>query len=648
MLAAQISVYDLKEEQLEEYYGYIKKCGMDIMLISCCEFYCEGEERAKILGDMKRAIDYFESKGTEVFVWTSSLGYGGPRGKEFHSIFPSFTPLTDFEGGTQDVVCTLDRAHTEYMKRNVRDFIKAGAKTILWDDDLVQSVRPGLVCCCPEHLKKFYEKTGKSLTPAGCKKLFTGAPSADRNAYLAVMSESLNGFCREMRNAADETDPTVNMGLCASFTHYDIDVEDMAQTVDILKGKGCAPLLRFSGAPYWASFAPKYNGHELAGVIEFVKFQYGLYSHRGIRLMDENDCYPRDDRIVPASYVELYDKIMLTMPELIRHKYILCFSHDSGTRRYMNEHIRNIADDKKILSLTSGLEPCGLRVYRKEHILKDAVLPEEYPGNGKMFAKFSQPFEGIFAVLNSVPTKYQGKGAGIVFGDSAKQLSEEELSQGLILDMPAAMLIKERGTDTGFITAEKAPSPPSSEKFGNKAEAFYEPDGIFYKARLNENARVLSTFEADGEIFPACWLYEDENGKKFAVYAFDGYTLTYGKSGGTAGAVYSVQRQKQLAEIFGYLSGGTLPIYIEGQAGLYIQALSSADGNEKAFVLCNISPDRLPQVSPEIYGGYELCGQLNEGQFEMLDGRLQCNGIPPFSYTAFRIKKGRNSRNGSS
>ena len=639
MLAAQISIDNLKKDQLESYYSYLKKCGLDILLISCCEFFCEGEERAEILTRMRRAIKYYEEKGLQVIVWTSSLGYGGKRGEDFHSLFPTFTGLTDFMGRSVDAVCTLDKNYVSYMKRNVRDFIKAGAKTILWDDDLVQSVRPGLVCCCEKHLKAFEERTGKKLTPKECEALFTGEPSPERTAYLDLMGDSLNSFCREMREAADELNPNVNMGLCASFTHFDIDGVHMGDTVRLLAGKDCKPLLRLSGAPYWASFAPRYKGNSLAGVMEFVKMQYGWYEGSSITLMDENDCYPHDDRIVPAAFSELYDKVMLTLPELIRHKYILCFSPDSGCRRYMEAHISDMDDDEKISTLISGLSPAGLRIYQYEHLLRGAKLPPEYPGNGKMFERFTQPFAGIFAALNSFPTKYTGGGAGMVFGENARYLNDEELSAGLILDMKAALILRERGVDVGFENAVTLKNNPTAESFGASEEHFEEADGVFYSVTLKENARVLSTFKTNEQNIPACWTYTDALGRSFAVYAFDGETLTYGVTGGAPGAVFSASRQRQLNEIYEFLSGKSLPFLIIGQPGLYMQYLCDANGSEAAFVFCNISPDRLFRTEITTDTEYELAGQLYEKQWSTENGRLNCAGMQPYSYTAFRIKK---------
>ncbi len=638
MLAAQIAIDNLKEDQLEIYYGYLKKCGMDILLISCCDLFCKGEERGEILKRMHNAIEYYEEKGLQVFVWTNSLGYGGKRGEAFHSLFPTFTALTDFNGRSEDVVCTLDENYIAFMKRNVQDFIKAGAKTILWDDDLVQSVRPGLICCCEKHLKAFEEKTGKKLTPKECEALFTGEPSPERTAYLDILGDSLNSFCRAMREAADEVNPYVNMGLCASFTHYDIDGVHIGDTVRLLAGKDCKPLLRFSGAPYWAKFWPRYTGNNLGGVIEFIKMQYGLYGDSGFTLMDENDCYPRDDRIVPTAFSELYDKIMLTLPGIIRHKYIFCFAPENGCKKYMEAHIADMDDDKKISNIISGLSNEGLRVYQYEHLLRGAKLPTEYPGNSTFFKCFTQPLAGVFASLNSFPTKYTGGGTGIVFGENARYLSDKELSAGLILDMKAALILRKRGVDVGFENAVKLKNNPTTEIFGTSKEYFQEPEGVFYSAELKANARVLSTFSTDKQNIPACWIYTDALGRSFAVYAFDGDTLTYGVSGGNPGAVFSVSRQNQLNEIYKLLSGKSFPFFITGQFGLYAQYLSNAEGSEAAFVLCNISPDRLFSTEIETNKEYELANQLYEKQWSTENSKLNCAGMQPYSYTALRIK----------
>lgn len=637
MLATQISIGNLDENHLEYWHGALKSIGADILLISVCEFFDEGEARAETLGRLKKSIAFFEEKGFTVAVWTNSLGYGEKREGGFYGKYTDGHLLTDFSGHSCGAVCSLDEKFTQVMCRNVRDFIKAGARMILWDDDLVQSVRPGLVCACDKHLKLLSEKTGKSFTRETARDMFTGEPSEDRTAYIDLMGETLNGFCRKVRKAADELDPTVNMGLCASFTHFDIDGVYLEQTLNILAGKGQKPFLRLSGSPYWPCFAPRYPGQKLSGVAEFLKMQYGWYENKGITLLDENDCFPRDERIVPVSYVEMYDKISLTLPELVRHKYILCFDPETSSRAYMKAHIRNMPDDEKIIEMVKGMRPAGLRVYQAEHLLRTAELPASYPGDGRMMQMFSQPHAGIFAANNSVCTRYTGDGAGIVFGDSARCLTEKELGAGLILDIRAALLLENNGVDTGLMKAERIPSP-DAEYFGKVQEKFSEPDGEFYRVFLKDEAKVLSYYEYEGKKIPACWEYENKSGQKFAVFAFSGTSVHGGITGGEPITAFSPSRQAQLYDIYKFISGRSLPVFAKGYYGLNIQCLVSSDENEMTLVMCNMSQDGFYTPEIELDEEYEIIRQLGKDEWTVNGTTLTCGFFPACTYAAVKLR----------
>lgn len=641
MLAVQISIYNLNENNFEYWNCALRSIGADILLISICEFFDEGEKRTETLERLKTSIAFFEEKGFTVAAWTSSLGYGGERAPSFYEKCTDRHLLTDFSGHTCGSVCTLDEKFTEYMCRNVRDFIRAGAKMILWDDDLVQSVRPGLVCACDEHLKLLSERTGKSFTRKTARELFTGEPLEERTAYIDLMGETLNDFCRKVRKAADELDPKVNMGLCASFTHFDIDGVYLEETLNILAGEGQKPFLRLSGAPYWSCFAPRYPGQNLNAVSEFLKMQYGWYENKGITILDENDCYPHDERLVPVSYVEMYDKISLTLPKLVRHKYILCFDPETSSRSYMKAHIRNMPDDEKIIGMARDMHPAGLRVYQSEHLIRSAELPADYPGDGRMMALFSQPYAGIFAANNSVCTTYSGGGTGIVFGESAKYLTEKELNAGLILDMKAALILEKSGVDTGLLKAEKI-SSPNAEIFGDVKEYFSEPDGEFCEAYLKDGAEILSFYESGGKKIPACWKYENKSCQRFAVYAFSGESLRGGITGGEPIAAFSPSRQTQLYEIYKFLSGKPLPAFAKGYYGLNIQCLVSSDQSEMTLVMCNMSRDGY--YSPEIMldGEYEIISQLKKDEWAVNSTTLTCEFFPACTYAAVKLRKKEN------
>ena len=96
--------------------------------------------RAKALKTLADEIRFFENEGFPVAVWITSLGYGRMTDPDFLRRFPNYRPLVAPNGSTA-AVCSTDVAWRDAVAEDVRHFIRAGAKTILFDDDLVQARR---------------------------------------------------------------------------------------------------------------------------------------------------------------------------------------------------------------------------------------------------------------------------------------------------------------------------------------------------------------------------------------------------------------------------------------------------------------------------------------------------------------------------
>lgn len=643
MIATQIESENITEGNRDFFLANLKRSDTNILLLSICEFFYTGEERKRELDNLRKNIDYFRANGYEPIIWTNSLGYGVPhRDKDFESRFSSSVRLTSFEGYTSAAVCTLDEDFRLAMCDNVRDFIKAGAKSILWDDDLVQSVRPGAFCCCEKHRKKFFEKTGKNYTPEQLRDLFAGNPSEERSAFLDVMGESLTDFCKALRAAADEISPEVNMGLCASFTHYDIEGVNIKELINVLAGKNRRPFFRLSGAPYWAVHAQRFPGQSIGAIAEFVKMQAAWFVDSDISLLDENDPFPRDTRIVPVSICEIYDKISQTIPGLIRHKYFMCFNPESGDTAYLEEHIRNMERDKKLGSFLQNKTPCGIRIYQSEHLLSTAKLPETYPGDWAFMSMFSQPYAGIFAALNGFATKYSGSGAGICFGENARNLTESEISQGLVLDMKAALILKERGYDTGIETAQIADGfngrfnvdstvVRNELVYQASADVFTEPNGIFYDVKAKKGAETKATLRTKTAEIPYCIQYKNDSGMKFSVLCFDADSLSYGISGGEVGILFSPTSKSILQSSLEFVSGKHILSTTDFRYGEHLSV--SSDGHcNYAVLLCNAHADARYDISVHFDGNVKIIDC--DGEWSDNGKNLTCNYLPAYGFAS--------------
>ena len=455
-LSIQFDNVDLRELGCEELLHRARLSGADGVQIERCEFYLDGERRVEELGRLGREVRFFEKAGYPVAVWTSSLGYGRMADGDFLRRFPKFRPLRSIEGG-EAAVCATDSAWRDAVADNVRDFIKAGAKTILFDDDLVQACRPGICCACEEHRRRIAARLGvDSVTPEELREAYSGAPNALRTACIDVMGESLMEFCRAMRKAADEVDPSVMLATCLSISMFDLDGVDVPEMVRVLAGKGAGRMfVRLSGATYWTRLSGNSRnwGQGLGGVIEYLRWQAALFRAEGIVPLDENDPYPRDIGVVPADMCEAYDRAMIA-EGVVRNKYVVRHNVKTGkgiAPEYLAAHLAGQGEAARIKSIFEDAESVGFEVFAPPHLVREATLPP-YAGKNPILKFFAQPLAGILLAANGAPVRYdRGSGAPLAaFGPAAAKLPEAWLSRGVLLDRDGARILQARGIDTGL------------------------------------------------------------------------------------------------------------------------------------------------------------------------------------------------------
>ncbi len=617
MLTIPVMLTNLNDENKAQYAADLHAAGAKRLLICVLEFFVEGEERIAALEKLRRMIVFFENCGLEVGVWTNTLGWGTPREADFYARFSNATRITGFDGNTCPAVCLLDPEYRAEMLRQLMEFAEAGAKLLLLDDDLILSARSNLGCACGHHLKYLSQRAGKRILREELESFFTGAPNPDRNLFLQAQGETILEYCRDVRRSVDTISPEIRIGLCASYTLFDIEGIDPREAVRILAGKH-RPLLRLSGATYWAAFAPRLPDREgLASVIETLRAQIAWLRESGIELLDENDPSPRDHRIVPAAMVELYDRMMIASGHGIgRMKYILHYEPDrkTGDTSYLNAHLRNLPFEAELTGIFADKSPIGWRVFQQERLVRDAWLPERYPGARPLMSFCTQPRGGAWIAENGLPTAYENcGGAGVAFWENARHLTEKDLSNGMLLDAEAARILMERGIEIGILSMTPA-NTPIWEYFpeqGRKS-AISEPAGTFYRFTLGNRARAVSEFEtASGERFPACIVSENAKGQKFAIYACDGNSLKYaiGPYDGGSGVVLARGRQQQLYQLYEFLTGKTLPGCVPGNPSLYLHA--GRNGNHLALLLCNCHPDLVDQPKILLDAEYRLLSTVH-------------------------------------
>ena len=596
-LYTQIDVSEITDDNLGRFLKDLRDAHVNVLLLSAIDLFPDDAERPGIFARIRGLIDFFKAEGFRVALWINSLGYGTERTPAFEARFADSLRLTAFGGQTCAAICTTDKKFRDACCELARDLARAGADMILWDDDLVQSVRPGFCCVCPGHLALMSRRLGRGCTPDELRDSFTGAPNPLRTAFMDVMGQSMTDFCRALREAVDEVDPAIPMGLCASYTHYDLEGVELSDLLRVLAGQG-KPFLRISGAAYWPVIAPRYPGQDLGGVAEFVRMQLGwlrVDPDPDLTVIDENDPYPRDHNVVPAALCELYDAVMIANGGTHRHKYMLCYGADRHDTAYLDAHVAALDDHRALAAMFEGRLPTGVRVLHPMHLIRKADLPTPYCGDGRLMSSFSHPMAGIFMSLFGIPTRYEGgvtrTAPGIAFGSDAIGLTDAQLRAGLLLDLPAARILTGKGIDVGPLPEEGKPFVPTVTE---------TPDG------------------------------------RFCVLPLDGGTLSYARKETAPASVPDGQRL--LAEAYEALSGHALDARMEGAHGVWLLASRRVpDDGTLSLLLCNMLPTPARDVRVRLFGSGAVVGTLNCSP--TIDGdTLTLPGIPGYAYAAVTVR----------
>ena len=401
-LYAQVPLNNITATNRATFIADAKAAGVDVVWLSMASFVEEGVRRQTRLVKLAEEIRNFEAAGFAIGVWINGFGYGDVR-----PFFKDSMKITTFEGKAYcGAVCPLDPKLRQSLIDNVRDIARAGAKFILMDDDYVQSARGLVGCTCPRHLARVAAKCGRqTVTCREVKDAFTGTPNALRTAYLDVGGEVAVELARELRRTVDEVDASIGMGLCASYTHWDVEGCDLTELVAAFAGKG-RKVLRISGAPYWRD--AKFPGTGLADIIEFVRMQSAWTRGKDMTVFDENDPYPRKVAQVPPWRCELYDKAVIADGNLARHKYMFCYGPDRAEPGYLEAHLANMPDDEKLRRIFAGTEPYGVKVDMPQHRLRTATLPTPFAGEARIAALYSQPTVAFELRRKGIPTRFDG------------------------------------------------------------------------------------------------------------------------------------------------------------------------------------------------------------------------------------------------
>lgn len=586
----------ITEATREEYLKILKSANCARLWLCCFEGnYNLSNDKFFDLEAIRKNIAFFEEHSIEVGIWINGYGFGQPIEKKGRE--KAWTVLKSVSGTVRencDAYCPEDEDFMDYYLDRVRFLAFAGARLIMLDDDTCLSVRPGLGCFCDKHIALLEKELGERVDIKNLPELiFTGEGSRYRDAFLKVMGDTNRRFCRRVREAVDEVDPDIRVGICAGYTSWDVEGADALELSRILAGKN-KPFFRFMGAPYWVlPTMNRFMGQRLASVIEIARNQYSWVKDSDAEFFAEADSYPRARYICNAAFIEDFDIAMRA--EGIRSlKYICDYVSDSSYETgYLRLHRRNMPLYDFIDRVFEGKRSVGVRLFRPMHTLCDVTLPDSfYTDKDVMRGVFSQAAAMLSAI--TVPVCYDGESqCACLFGDDVRYFDADGGTKRIILDIPAALKLQKKGLELGIIDAVKTADRGVENFFGQRVRyegagknAAFSGTGALYEVKLSDKCRVCSYFEGEREI-PASYRI-DCGGREYLVLCFEG------RCSHESSALFSSYcRQEQIMDFVGC----RYP-YMKKQPEMYTLVKESADGLLQAVLFENLSRD--PAMDVEI------------------------------------------------
>ena len=227
-----------------------------------------------------------------------------------------------------------------------------------------------------------------------------------------------------------------------------------------------------------------------------------------------------------------------------------------------------------------------------------------------------------------------------MLGVNAEDVTNEDLCHGAILDVEAALILQKRGIDTGLLKEEK--KTYNTEFFVDAKDSISGFSNIATrKVECCERATVLSRFQPDNT--PASYLYENADGMRFFVLAFDYYAshenslsvLTVKNP--SRNYFNSYYRQADLIRAIEWIGKCKLPAVCPKNPNLYLLTSKDEDGS-MSVALCNVHLDDIIEPTITLDHSYSSIRFVN-CTGELQGDTVTLSDIPPYGFAAFEVKR---------
>ncbi len=585
------------------------------------------EAKEKMLLQTKKVMEAFKKEGFEVGIWVWT----------FMTKSTNFTHIESPLGNTvPDECCPADTKFGEFVADFLKSFAELEPDFILLDDDyrLGFFFHVQIGCTCKHHMKMISDDLGEKLKSSDIKDhLLSGGRNKYRSAFIRANRKSLLDFAAKMRKSIDSVNPNIRLGLCSCISSWDIDGANSVEVAKVLAGN-TKPLLRLIGAPYWA--AQNAWGNTLSDVIELIRLERSWCPEGDeIEIISEGDTYPRPRFYVPASYLEMYDIALRTdgtISGILKYMndYVSSTDYEKG---YVDTHVKNFELYKKIEKCFSNKNACGIRIYEAMSKYEDMDIPSCWEGT-EFVSNIFFPISTRLISAASVPTKFYGNGAGIAFGENIKYVKKNAFSDGLIIDIDAAIILHNNGVDVGISDIGDTITP-YSEDFSN-GECTRLGSVRSRNIIASENAEIASTLNFKNGTCPGSYYYENEDGHKFLVLNFEAYGYTFHNENDSFYKNYL--RQHQIVSFYEKFTGKKLPCHIKNNPFIYIIAKKSDDETVMSVCVFNFSADAITNGVIELDDDYTSIEFL-AGSGKLCGNKLTTEKIPAFDYIIFEVNK---------
>lgn len=534
-------------------------------------------------------------------------------------------------------MCPLDAAFQDYIRAAFRHLASLRPAFFMVDDDFrLLSGRNG--CYCPLHLAQFGRRLGRAFTREELLEVLREDAATTRE-YDALLLDSLMGLAGVIRDAIDETDPTIAGSFCICLG----GIRYGGALAERLAGVGNSPLVRINNARYLCPEMRSFPTRMYHGALQIA----GLGP--GTTILAETDTYPHNRYSTGARLLHChYTGSILEGCHGAKHWITRAGAYQPASGAAYREILtKHCGFYETLFQAVQASTPSGYAA---------AVLPSTpifNPAPDHVGASSSAKTWGAVLGVMGLPCNYAQAAdlPGLLTAEDVDVLPDDDLKRvltvGALLEGTAAERLCRRGYGSLLgVNAEPWTGPRvSGERWGQallREAAQYSrltPSDPLTQVHSVLVHRKSGVSESVTDIGPAVTLFEGPTGARLAVFA-----ASFGsQSNLTTFGFYDEDRKRELVELLEWVCTQPIAFYYPGDAEVYLKLRRLADGRH-LLAFFNLGHDPLtdiPLASPFAISTAEMLTPGGAWQgVTYVEGRLRAPLFPAepkvFRVTAVR------------